>query len=495
MPKESPRMILATRGLQRRMFLKALGLGLTVAAASRLARIAVAAPTPAAKRLFVFFMPHGVAPEHYNPKVAGSDLTIFDLDQSNVSILGPLQKYKSYVNVYEGFQYRGSAASHSGIVNCLSGLQIVDDSTQRTTFEHVIGKALKINPLILGACSHLPYGIDSNGKLFWNGSYVDPQKNPAKVFDTLFGAAPVVSADVQLRQDLLKLTASEIQTLQTGLGDLTSEKTKLQAHLDAVQGVLSGSGNGSGQSTCTSSPILPTVEKVRAASAGLVVDPSGGNDYFYQEKNFALILQAQLELVTQALICNAAQIIGLMPMFATCDFDFGFAGAPGSHHSGLSHTSPQATATAQYNSPVSIDNYNPATRKAFATAQRWFAQQLVDNVVSVLATTDDPTSPGSKVLDNTLIYWMSEIGDGQNHTRLSEIEYPQVPTNLPLVTIGKCGGALKTGQVVRSLITSPDTAAANNRPATDIYLTLAKAMGAGTVSFPDTTGTITEALT
>jgi hypothetical protein len=242
-------MLLVTRGAQRRMFLKALGAGLGLAAASRLARVAVAAPTAAAKRLFVFFMPHGVAPEHYNPRVVGSDLTSFDLDKSNVSILGPLQSYKSYVNVYEGFQYRGSAASHSGIVNCLSGLQLTDDTTQRTTFEHAIGKALKINPLILGACSHLPYGIDPNGKLFWNGSYVDPQKNPAKVADALFGAAPVLSADVQLRQDLLKLTASELQTLQSSLGNLTSEKTKLQAHLDAVQGVLSGSGSGTGQSS------------------------------------------------------------------------------------------------------------------------------------------------------------------------------------------------------------------------------------------------------
>src|SRR5512143_1850020 len=111
MPRESPRMVMATRGIERRMFLKAVGAGLTVAAASRLARVAVAAPTPAAKRLFVFFMPHGIAPEHYNPRVSGSDLTNFDLDKSNVSILGPLQSYKSYVNVYEGFQYRGAAAS------------------------------------------------------------------------------------------------------------------------------------------------------------------------------------------------------------------------------------------------------------------------------------------------------------------------------------------------------------------------------------------------
>ena len=66
--------------------------------------------------------------------------------------------------------------------------------------------------------------------------------------------------------------------------------------------------------------------------------------------------------------------------------------------------------------------------------------QLVNKVVSVLATTDDPAAPGTKVLDNTLIYLFSEIGDGQDHTRVSEILYPQTPDSLPLVTIGKCGG-------------------------------------------------------
>ena len=139
-------------------------------------------------------------------------------------------------------------------------------------------------------------------------------------------------------------------------------------------------------------------------------------------------------MITQAIICNAAPIIGLMPLFATCDFDFSFAGAPGSHHTTLSHTVPQWASGAAYNSPLTIANLDPASRAPFATAQKWFTTQLVNKVVSVLATTDDPAAPGTKVLDNTLIFWMSEIGDGQNHTRLSEIEYPQVPTNLPLVT-------------------------------------------------------------
>jgi Protein of unknown function (DUF1552) len=494
----NPRLIRATQGIKRRVFLQSIAVGLSVPAALRLARVATAAPTTAPKRFFLFYMPHGVAPEHYNPRVSASDATSFALDQTNVSILVPLEAYKQYVNVYQGFQYTGHAETHTGIVNCLSGSTAVDTTTARTTMEQVIAQALGVNPLILGACSHQPYGIDNNGMLFWNGTPIDPQKSPVKAADTLFGgatpAAPV-NADVQLRKDLLALTASEIQTLQTSLTGLTSEQTKLQVHLASIQALQANASTGTGQSSCSTRPSLPTVEIVRAASAGQVIDPSGGNDYFYQEKNFPLLFKAQMEVITQALICNAAQVIGLMPMYATCDFDFGFAGAPGSHHNGLSHTGPQSSPGAQYNSPITVDNYTASARAPFATAQRWFCQQLVDNVVSVLATTDDPTAPGTKVLDNTIIYWMSEIGDGQNHNRVSEIEFPQVPTSLPLVTIGKGGGALKTGQIIMAPLGASEAASVTtNRPATDIYLTLARAMGVSNATFPGTTGPVTEVL-
>lgn len=494
---ENPRLVRAKRGVARRIFLKAVGLGVAAPVAFRLARFATAAPSPAPKRLFVFFMPHGVAPEHYAPRVSESDLTSFALDQTNVSILGPLELYKEYVNVYEGFQYVGAADTHTGIVNCLSGVSVSDTTTSRTTFEHVIAKGLGVRPLILGACSHQPYGIDNNGMLFWDGTPIDPEKDPAKAADELFGVAgseppPEVDPDVELRRDILTLTASEIDAVSAELQGMTREQTKLAAHLEAIQKIQAAPDGG--QSICEARPTLPTVEMVRAESAGQVIDPSGGNDYFYQEKNFPLLFRAQLELATQALVCNAAQVIALMPMYATCDFDFGFAGASGSHHNGLSHTNPQAAPGAQYDSPITIDNYAAEARQSFATAQRWFANELVERVVSVLASTDDPAAPGTKVLDNTLIYWMSEIGDGANHTRLSEIEYPQVPTSLPLVTIGRCAGAIKSGQVVRFPLDAPENAARTNRPATDLYLTFARAMGVE-ASFPSTTGVVEGVLT
>ena len=489
------RLIRATGRLQRRLFLKALALGLALPAAARLARTATAATSAAPKRFFLMYMPHGVAPEHFNPQVSDSDRTIFALDKTNVSILGPLQKYNSYVNVYQGFKYLGGQ-THSSSLTCLSGLAGgPDETTPRTTLEHVIAQALGVKPLILGACSHLATNFDANGKLFWNGTAVEPQKSPVAAADALFAGAsstPVNDSDAQLRKDLLSLTESEIQALQGTLGDLTTEKTKLQRHLEALQAVQNGSGSN-GQTSCTGAPSLPTVDKVRAASKGQVVDPSGGNDYFYAEANFPLIFQAQLELIAQALVCNAAQVTALMPMFPTCDFKFDFV-QPGSvapaggwaHHSGLSHTGYQPADGAQYDSPLSVNNFKSDTRAAFGNAQRWFMEQLDQYVLQVLANVDDPAAPGSKVLDNTLIYLMSEIGDGSGHTTLSTVEFPQVPSYLPLVSIGKAGGALKSGQIVRF-----DT----DRPASDLYSSFAKAMGAGTATFPNATGPVTEVLT
>jgi len=104
---EHLRLIRATSRVQRRLFLKALALGLALPAAARLARTATAATGAAPKRFFLMYMPHGVPIEHYNPQVSDSDRTSFALDKTNISVLGPLQKYNQYVNVYQGFKYLG----------------------------------------------------------------------------------------------------------------------------------------------------------------------------------------------------------------------------------------------------------------------------------------------------------------------------------------------------------------------------------------------------
>lgn len=500
------RLARATQRVQRRVFLKALGLGVSVPVAAQLGKLATAQDTGPLKRLMVLFFPHGIAPEHFNPRLNPDNPTDFALDQTNVSILGPLEPYKNRVTVLEGFQYIGDGQTHDGSVNFLSGYEKDDDTAPRTTMEHVIGNAIGVEPLILGACGRMPFGLDRNSKIFWNGSAIDPEKDPSAVADRLFGGsggdAPEPGSgspnvDAQLRNDLLALTEQELEALHADLGGLTSEQSKLQTHLESVRRLKSTGGGQSGpvmSASCSSMPSMPLVEQVRAASAGQVIDSSGGNDYFFQEKNFPLLYQAQLQLAAEALICGAAPIIGLQPMYVTCDFDFGFANAPGSHHNTLSHVMGALAPGAEYNSPVSIDNFSPTAREAFGVAQRWFFQQLVDHVVSVLATTDDPTAPGTTVLDNTIILTSSEISDGANHLRTSCLQYPQVPTHLPFVAIGGGAGAIKTGQVVSFPVNDKDEPVLLARPATDLYLTLAQAMGVSGVSFPNTTGIVSEVL-
>jgi hypothetical protein len=503
------RLARATRGVERRVFLKALALGLSLPVAAKMAKLATAQDTGALKRFMVLFLPHGMAPEHYNPKVNASNPMDFALDQTNESVLGPLEAYKQYVNVYQGFQYLGDAPAHEGVVNFLTGYQGPDTTTARTSVEHVIGNALGIKPLILGAMARRPFGLGLESMVFWNGTPIDPEKDPSAVADRLFkggtSAPPTEpntpNPELALRSELLKLTRTELGELQGAVSSLTKEHSKLQTHLSSVEALqasadsalANGGGGGGGVLSCSTMPSLPFVDQVRAADKP-VVDSSGGNDWFFQDANFPLLFKAQLQLAAAALVCGAAPIVGLQPLYTTCDIDFTFAGTPGSHHNSLSHIAGQPSASAQYNSPISIDNYTAEGRAIFGKAQRWFTENLVEHLVSVLATTDDPTAPGTKVLDNTIIYWASEIADSANHLRSSCIEYPQVPNHLPLVTIGKGAGSLKTGQVYSAPINGKDDKPQIARSASDLYLTLAHAMGASNVTIPDGKSVVSEVL-
>jgi hypothetical protein len=89
---------------------------------------------------------------------------------------------------------------------------------------------------------------------------------------------------------------------------------------------------------------------------------------------------------------------------------------------------------------------------------------------------------------------VSEIGDGANHTLTSYIEHPPVPQSLPLVTIGKCGGAIKSGQYLQAMLGQPEEAENANRPAADLYQTMAQAMGVSGASIPGFKKLVSEVL-
>jgi hypothetical protein len=488
--KEHTRLADARRRIERRMFLKAMGLGLSLPLALKLSRIAVAQEaTVRPKRLLLMFTPHGVPPEHYNPVVNGGNPTNFSLAQSGVSILGPLEPYKSLVNVLQGFKYPG-ASTHEGILTFLSNFPTAnDETTPRTTFEHVIANALNATPLVLGAAAQRDFrNLDKDSKLTWDGQAVAPEKNPLRAFDKAFGslaggaAQGEVTATTQLRKALTALNESQLNGLKTELAQFTRTQTKLSAHLDAIASL---GGAGAGQLSCTALPVLPAVEalRLRAPTTG-----DAAETFFLDQNNFPDILTAQLQVAAQALICGVTPVAVVQPMYTNAEFDFGFMGSAGPHHSGLSHTGPQQDGASA----------NMATRTPFANAQRWFMQKLVDEVITRFDQ-PDPADPEHKIIDNTIIYICSEIGEGAWHssnTRLiQQGATPMATTYLPLVTVGGGSGALKTGQVLNFNPTpAPNTEVDGDRPAGDIYLALCRAMGVPVTSFGSATNPVTEIL-
>ena len=382
--------------------------------------------------------------------------TDFALDQTNVSILGPLQPYKQYVNVYQGFQYPGAAATHTGIVNCLSGSTATDTTTPRTTVEQVIGKALGVKPLILGACSHLPFGLDANGMLFWDGTPIDPAEEPGHR-----GRRAVRRRRPPRRRSTptcscaricWRFTASEIQGLQNTLAGLTSEQTKLATHLASIQALQADSSVSRRSRCCTTKPTLPTVEMVRAASAGTRRRPERRQRLLLPgERTSRCCFKAQLEVVTQAIICNAAPIIGAHADVRDLRLRLRLRGRAGrapqrpvAHAPRSGRRAPRTTRRSR------IDNLDPA-RRAYRSRPRSAGsrQQLVEQRRQRARHHRRSGGAGDQGPRQHAHLLMSEIGDGQDHNRVSEIEYPQVPDSLPLVTIGKCGGAIKSGQVVQ----------------------------------------------
>ena len=479
----------ASKRIQRRVFLRAAALGLAAPAAFNLSRLAVAAPIAAAKRLLIFHMPHGVPNIHYNPKVMGGDLTQFALDQSFKSILGPLEPYKQYVNVYQGFKYPTAGGPHFDAVNFLTNSSDIEGNAPRLSIDHAIGQKLGIKPLNLGASARPLGAVTLYPKVFWDGTgFIEAEKNPVKAADAVFGSlkAPTgVNPDVAAREALLDLTVGEVQGMQQELSALTSEQSKLKAHLDALLALRSGTGNGGGSLSCTAAPALPNVDKIRALNMPDVTPEGTPNwylgDYQGDNANFPLILAAQMEIAAQAIACNAAPIVTLQAMFSTSQMNFGFAGVNKAHHLEISHQGPEMNPDMPSN-PAVTD---------YATAQRWFTDQIVQGLVKPLLV-DDPAAPGSKIIDNTIIYVCSEIADGQYHNLVTQDvpsyhpdPQPFVSMYLPLVTIGGGGGALKTGRIVRNAV---------DRPATDLSLTLAQAMGAPLTSFGASTGVIQEVL-
>jgi hypothetical protein len=107
----------------------------------------------------------------------------------------------------------------------------------------------------------------------------------------------------------------------------------------------------------------------------------------------------------------------------------------------------------------------------YAAIARW----QIDQFAYVVKRLGELHEGGERLIDRTLLYFSSEISDGDKHDHV----------NLPVFLAGRAGGAMRTGFHLR---------ARDQRPLGDLYLTIARAFGVAVSSFGDGTEPIAELL-
>jgi hypothetical protein len=247
--------------------------------------------------------------------------------------------------------------------------------------------------------------------------------NPQVVFDQLFGGFDPEVSEAEKAKRLLYRTSildyvlDEANSLSGKLG--TTDRRKLEEYMDGVRSLEEKIQKGSG-------PVCNPIDK-----------PPDSLDYPAKVK-------LMCDLMALAFQCDATRVITFMIRNAGSGMSHDFVGAPGSHHD-ISHHNNDA---AKFDLLTKIDT--------------WEVAQLA----YLLKKLDTIQEGSSSVLDNTAVYFSSEIADGNAHGHKS----------MPILIGGGLGGTFTPGRHVKY---------DGGPPVANLFVAILNAFGISTKAFGD----------
>jgi hypothetical protein len=374
--------------IDRRRFLQAGATGVLAAPFVRLLNNPAHASTEVgeAARLLVFFTPNGTIHEHWNPSGGESDFS-FPVG----SVMESLTPHRDQLLVLSDMDFSTGNNHEGGMAAMLTAGG--STSIDQLISDHIGGES-RFASLELGAQTSLWGGTTQTRMCYRDGNFVGPDDSPFNVFDRLFGDVgdPVL---LERRQRLIDINRGEINDLRSRLG--VEERHGLDAHLEAMDAVE------------------------RAISGGSSCDSPVSSAYYdvNSNDNFPLVAQQQLDLAVLALSCGMTNVASVQLSHTVGPTVFTWLDQSDGHHS-LSHAADE----------------NPADVANFIACERWYAEQF-SYLLDQLASSTDPAT-GAPMLDNTVVVWAQELGDGRMHTCEA----------VPWVIAGNAGGFFRTGRKV-----------------------------------------------
>jgi hypothetical protein len=400
---------------------------------SLLPRDARAAETPPVRSVFLY-VPNGMWMADWTPGGAS---------HVDSPILRPLASVASRVNVLTGLSQAAGVADRAGDhargtgcfltatpVKYTAGNDIENGISVDQVMASATGSATPFASIQLGMDGGSSTGdCDSGYSCAYarNISWAGPQTplpnltDPQLLFERMFPAADQVTQEEVERQTLMRTSVldyvlDQANDLKRRLG--RDDGRKLDDYMTGVRQV-EGRIEELAEQIC-----IPGVEPE-------------------VEDDVELRVQTMLDLIALGMECDVSRIFTFMLADAGSNRSFEFLGYPGAHHEYSHHGD-------------SADNL-----AALRAIGAWEVAQLAYLLERLAERTE---SDGSDLLDNTLVYFSSEIEDGDTHAH----------ENMPVVLAGGGGGAVRTG---RHLVYT------DREPMADLFVAMLQAHGVAAGSF------------
>jgi hypothetical protein len=382
-------------------------------------------------RLVFWYVPNGIHMPAWRPAASGAG---YDLPlileplapvQHQVSVLSGLTRLAGQFNI-PGDHARGTGCfltcerpHFTSDANILNGISVDQVAAQ------AIGDQTPFSSLQLGLEAGGSTGNCDSGyscayvrNISWSDERtpLPKQHDPRVVFDRLFAdydqPDPVAAERRRaLRLSVLDAVADDAQDLQRKAG--ASDRIKLDQYLTGVREVE---------------------RRIDAMGAGAVCEVPGRPGTSLSVPQRAEVMN---ELMAVALQCDMTRIISYMFANGGSNRNHSWiSGASGGHHE-ISHHQNVA-----------------AEQQKIAAINRWEVELFSSFLQRLEGMVE---ADGSRVLDNTLVLFGSEISDGNRHNH----------DNLPVLLAGGGGGAVTPGRHV----------VYDREPVADLYLAMLQAVG------------------
>jgi len=436
-------------GFSRRSLLRGLGVSLALPALPSLAspaRAAASAGVPT--RMAFLYIPNGVNVDRWMPTGSGTDFSFGPSLQALTPFRSDLQFIRGLAQ-QNGFAGPDGAGDHARAVATIltgarprktAGADIKAGVSVDQVAASTIGKATRFPSLELSCDASRKSGNCDSGyscaysfNMSWRSENqpATAETNPRLVFERLFGAgsgnerAASLAARQQEQKSILDFVLEEANSLSGSLG--SNDRRKLDEYLTGVREIE---------------------QRVLAFKPDSV---AGVPDLSLPDRPptaYADHIRLMADMMVLAFQTDATRIATFMLAHDGSNRSFPEIGVGDGHHN-LSH-----------------HQGKEENLEKIARIDRFYGEQFA----YVLARMRDIREEnGRSLLDNSMVLYTSGLSDGNRHNH----------NDLPVIMAGSAGGQLTTG---RNLVLGED------RPMSNLYLTMLDLMGAPQDHFGDSTG-------